>query len=78
MSHPKEGESSSVAGVSKEEFGQLMVAIKGIHKNMESMKRGLSIEREEADDHLFKKMRLTKASSSSERETRSNMCLTRR
>jgi hypothetical protein len=60
MSHPKEGESSSTAGVSKEEFSQLMAAMKGIQKNMESMKRELSTEREEADERLLKKMRLTK------------------
>jgi hypothetical protein len=59
MSHPKEGESSSAAGVSKEEFSQLMAAMKGIQRNMESMKRELSTEWEEADDRLLK-MRLTK------------------
>ncbi len=60
MSHPKEGESSSAAGVSKEEFSQLMAAVKGIQKNMESIKRELSTEWEEADDRLLKKMCLTK------------------
>ena len=60
MSHPKEGESSSSAGVSKEEFSELMAAMKGIQRNMESMKRELSSEREAADDRLLKKMRLTK------------------
>ena len=62
MSHPKEGESSSstAAGISKEEFTELMATMKGIQRNMESMKRELSSEREAADDRLSKKMRLTK------------------
>ena len=47
MSHPKEGESSSSAGVSKEEFTELVATMKGI-------------QLEAADDRLSKKMCLTK------------------
>ena len=77
MSHPKEGESSSSAGLSKEEFSELMATMKGIQRNiyMESMKGELSSEREAANDHLLKKMRLMKGIEFKRiiREMRSNM-----
>ena len=61
MSHPKKGKSSSSAGVSKEEFTELVATMKGIQRKMESMKRELSSEREAADDRLLKKMHLMKS-----------------
>ena len=53
------GESSGAVGT-KEEFSELLSAMKGIQHKMEAMKRDLSDEREAADEHLIKKMQLYK------------------
>ena len=59
MSHDNGVESSSAA-ITKAEFNELMTATKGMHSNMEMIKRELSAEQEAADDRLMKRMRLTK------------------
>ena len=46
--------------MTKEEFRELLSAMKGIQHKMEAMKRGLSDEQEATDERLIKKMQLNK------------------